>query len=171
MANIYQRVRRRVLNSIIAGTLLCGCTFTKITYNHINITNMKKSTKKETRYTTKYTRQFNRTPETLIDEPSQTIAGESYSIAELLRKQTQGIMPQLGKAVYDGEDTDHDTPIAHRNTKDISELMEISKKAQDELDYAKEVVEQSKADKKKAKEEAENEQNEKATKKDEKQEA
>jgi len=70
------------------------------------------------------------------DDPSMTIPGESYSIRELLEKQTQGIMPPIHRQqIYDENPTfDTDTTV-HNPDYDLTdkENLLIEKKAQLEL--------------------------------------
>lgn len=72
--------------------------------------------------------------------PSQTIPGESYSIAELLEKHAHGILPQVGhKGIYDDQETlDHDTDVSYRTPG--FELSDITEKLE-EYDELKEKIE------------------------------
>lgn len=108
---------------------------------------MKKSTKKTALYNTKWTQQGLKRNLT-IQAPSEAIPGESYSIQALLAKQTIN-MPPLGKSVYDADNIEEaiHANVKHRNTKDITEMFDISQENEQKIALLKEEIDQKNADK------------------------
>jgi len=91
---------------------------------------------------------------TVFTKPSQTIVGESYTIQELLRKHTTGIMPQIAKEPIWQEDATLDSIDMQKvNNADIYIKQELEKEVQIGIKQTLDEIEDKRAEKFKQKEE------------------
>lgn len=97
---------------------------------YIKIKIMKKGLNKRVTYYNKYDRHKYQSQGERSTEPSQTIEGESYTMAELIRMSVTGEIPQMAKAAfsYDPDGTSLDDDISERNITDLTDTTEIIEK-------------------------------------------
>jgi len=87
-------------------------------------------------------------PNTVFTQPSKTIVGESYTIQELLRKHTTGLMPQIGKEPQWQEDANFDSLDMQKvNNADIYVKKELAKEVQKGIKETLNEIEDKRAEK------------------------
>jgi len=94
------------------------------------------------KYRTQTTYKVKKSEQIKITEPSQSVAGEAYTIKELLEKHANGIMPQLTINDQYDNDPELDDDVTMRNPDldltDIDTMAEKVKKTQDKIKKASE---------------------------------
>lgn len=91
---------------------------------------------------------------TVFTQPSKTIVGESYTIQELLRKHTTGLMPQIAKEPIWIDDATFDSLDMQKiNRADIQVKKELAKEVQKGIKQTLDEIEDKRAEKFKQKEE------------------
>nr|UXQ87914.1 MAG: hypothetical protein [Microvirus sp.] len=77
---------------------------------------------------------FAKIPKITIPGESQTIPGDSYTIRELLKKHTQGIMPPIGRQTY-YDDADIDSPDPTKAPDfDLTDVTDIKNQIQTDIE-------------------------------------
>jgi len=90
---------------------------------------------------------------TVFTQPSKTIVGESYTIQELLRKHTTGLMPQIGKEPVWQEDATFDSiDMQKLNNADIDVKRQLGKELKYEIEEKENEILEKKRQKKEAQE-------------------
>jgi len=82
------------------------------------------------------------------DDPSETIAGESYTIAELMHRNSNGLVTSKSNQAFYPKASDYDDPdLDEVSRMDILDKAEVLLKASDNITSAKKAIDEAKAKK------------------------